>query len=170
MKIKSNNMKIPKTVMIYHLGAWYKASKESAKILSFITGYKLFENPLNGLPTVGFPESSINKVTRLLKANKINYILPHDENKLIDFGEKNNFDRFLFNDLPYSYVRNDEIITNKISGSFIVCYENETPIKLTIDKDIDVNAELVKQVVNNDVGQTIKINEYNIKIIEKNIN
>lgn len=48
-------------------------------------------------------------------------------------------------------------------------YEGEDELEFTIGSNIDKNSELVLKVVNAKVGDIIKINDYNIKVIDKNI-
>ena len=62
--------------------------------------YKLFEDSRYGTPTVGFPDSSIGRVVDLLRKNKINYMLKYDDDKLVDFGSDNNFDKLKIH-LPF---------------------------------------------------------------------
>ena len=167
---QNSSFKYPeKTVVLSHLGTWYKVSFDGAYIVSFLTDYKLFEDPIYGSPKVGFPESSIDKVVNLLKKNKINYMLRYDDNKLVDFGEENNFDRFLHHDLPFSYVTSRGEIKKPVKGRFIVQYEGEAPEEYIIDENINSETELVKSVINSNVGEVININGFNIKIIEKDI-
>lgn len=158
-----------KYVRLIHLGTWYKCYGDDAKIISFITNYKLFEDLKTATPTVGFPEISIVKVTNNLRANKINYILVNDDDKIVDFGKENNYDNFLFNDLPFSYVVNGQIMQKKLKGYFIVQYENNEPEKFIINQNIKEDAELTKKVYKANINDTIVINEYKIKIIDKNI-
>ena len=101
--------------------------------------------------------------------NKINYILRYDDDKIIDFGEENNFDRFLHNDLPFSYVVSNGIIEKKAEGSFKVQYEGEDVEEYRIGIDINPDAELVKKVIKANIGDIIKINEFNILVVYKNI-
>ena len=158
-----------KTVVLNHLGTWYKAYGDSAKIISFLMDYKLFEDNRSLAPTVGFPETSIIQVTNLLHKNKINYILRYDDDKVVDFGEENNFDKFLHDDLPFSYVVASGPKNKKVEGSFKVQYEGEDVEEYIIGTDINQETELVKKVLDANVGETIKINEFNILVIEKNI-
>ena len=158
-----------KTVILLHLGGWYKVYSDGAKIISFLMDYKLFEDSRTAMPSIGFPESSIEKVINVLKSNKINYILKYDDNKLIDFGEENNFDKFLHHDLPYSYVVHNRTITKKPFGTFKVQYEGEEEEEYIIGENISVDAELTKSVTASNVGDTIKINDFYIKIIDKEI-
>jgi len=80
-----------KTIRLIHLGSWYKCYGDDALIISFVTDYKLFEDSRTLQPTVGFPETSIDKVVDNLKANKINYILVNDSDRIYDFGDENNY-------------------------------------------------------------------------------
>ena len=52
-----------KTVKLYHVGYWYYIYGNDAKIVAFLTGYKLYDNKC-GIPSVGFPEYSLDKVLR----------------------------------------------------------------------------------------------------------
>lgn len=158
-----------KAVILYHLGNWYKAYNDSAKVISFIMDYKLYEDSNTKTPTVGFPESSIDKVVDILRRNRINYILKNDDNKLVDFKKFNNFDSFLHNDLPFSYVVPQGEITKQIKGSFVVKYEGEGPEEYIIGEDINQDTELVKKVVTTEEGKTFTINDYNVLLIRKNI-
>lgn len=158
-----------KCVKLYHKGNWYKAYNDDAKIVAFIMDYKLFEDIKSTVPSVGFPESSLEKVIDALCRNKINYILPYDENKLRDFGKENNYDKFLFHDLPFSYVVDGFQAKKKPKGSFIVKYDNEPEEEFVIGENINEDAELVKCVEKGNVGDILSINDYKIEIISKNI-
>ena len=155
-------------VRLIHLGTWYKCYGNDAKVISFITNYKLFEDIRTGIPSVGFPESSLTKVTNYLRLNKINYILVNDD-KEIDFGIENNYNRFLFNDLPFSYVIEGQTIQKKPKGSFVVQYEEEEPEEFIINENIRDDAELTNKVATAKINDIIVINEYKIKIIDKKI-
>ena len=164
------NFKYPeKTVVLKHLGSWYKVNFDGAYIVSFLMDYKLFEDPRYGAPTVGFPDSSIDRVVDLLRRNKINYMLKYDDDKLVDYGIDNNFDKFLHNDLPFSYVTSQGEIKKQPKGSFKVQYEGDEPEKYIIGENINPEAELVKKVENGNVGEIIKVNDFNVLIIEKSI-
>lgn len=166
----SDKMKYNKNmVSLIHLGSWYHCYDDDAKIISFIMDYKLFENDYNKKVTVGFPETSISKVVDCLEKNKIDYILINDNNKLKTFNNDNNYLRFLFNDLPVSYVINGRLFVKKPKGNFTVKYDNEEPKNFIIDKNISFDAELTKKVCENKVNDIIFINNYKIKILEKNI-
>lgn len=58
---------------------------------------------------------------------------------------------------------------SNIRDTFKVNYEGEDVLEFTIGSNIDKNSELVLKVVNAKVGDIIKINDYNIKVIDKNI-
>lgn len=158
-----------KCVRLIHLGTWYKCHGNDAKVISFITNYKLFEDIITRIPSVGFPESSINKVISDLKANKINYILINDDDKLVDFGMKNNYERFLFNDLPFSYVVDGKKVQKRFKGRFTVKYDGEEPEEFIINENINEDAELAIKVATAEINDFIKINEHNIKVIDKKI-
>ena len=160
-----------KTVRLIHLGSWYKCFGDDAKIISFITDYKLFEDIRTLQPTVGFPESSIDKVVTYLKQNKINYTLVNDSDRIYDFGNENNYDRFLHDDLPFSYVVNGRQVNKKITGRFIVKYESEEESEEFIINDtISQEAELTKKVLSANIGDIVNINGERVLIIEKEIN
>lgn len=142
---------------------------DGAYIVSFLMNYKLFEDSRYGTPTVGFPDSSIGRVVDLLRKNKINYMLKYDDDKLVDFGSDNNFDKFLHNDLPFSYVTSRGEVKKQPKGSFKVQYEGDEPEDYIIGENINSEAELVKKVENGNVGEIIKFNDFNVTIIEKNI-
>ena len=55
-------MNYNKTVVLYHIGKWYKVYGDGAYVLSYLTNYKLFEDPKNEIPTVGFPDYLIDKI------------------------------------------------------------------------------------------------------------
>lgn len=158
-----------KCVRLIHLGTWYKCYGDDAKVISFITNYKLFEDLRTGVPSVGFPEVSIDRVVRDLKANKINYMLVHDNDKINDYGLENNYDKFLFNDLPFSYVIDGQTFQKKPKGSFIVQYEGEEPEEFIINDNIKDDAELTKKIAEAEINDVIVINDYKIKVIAKNI-
>ena len=165
------NLKYPKkTVILKHLGSWYKVNFDGAYIVSFLMSYKLFEDSKYGTPTVGFPESSIDNVVDMLRKNKINYMLKHDDDKIVDFGKDNNYDRFLHKDLPFSYVTSREIIKKQPKGKFKVQYDGEESEEYIIGENINSEAELVKKVENGNVGDIVKVNDFNVLILEKNIN
>lgn len=166
---KNKNINSTKNaVVLTHGEYWYRAYNDSAYVLSFLTDYKLYEDTQTKQPTVGFPIVSISNVLNLLQKNKINYFLKY-ENIYKDFGDENNFQRFLHKDLPFSYVKSNQTISKLPKGKFIVQYEGEKEEEFIIGNNITENAELTKQVINSNVGEIIKINNYNIKIIEKNI-
>ena len=156
------------TVILTHGDYWYRAYNDSAYVLSFITDYKLFEESRTKRPSVGFPIDSIDNVIALLCKNKINYYLKN-EDEFKDYGEENNFQKFLHRDLPFSYVSASREIVRKPVGKFVVQYENEEPVEYIIGENISDEAELTKKVINNNIGDTIIINDYIIKIIDKSI-
>ena len=96
---------------------------------------------------------------------KINNLQKYKENT----SRVYNYDNFLFNDLPFSYVVNGQIMQKKLKGYFIVQYENDEPEKFIINQNIKEDAELTKKVYKANINDTIVINEYKIKIIDKNI-
>lgn len=163
-------MKYPKTIKLYHFGTWYKAYNDDAKIISFLMDYKLFEDESSGTPTVGFPEISIDKVEINLRNNKVNYILINDGEVLKDFGSENNYEKFLHNDLPLSYLKGSHIVTASPKGSFIVKYNNDPEEEFVIGENgINENAELVKKVVLHDVGENFDINGNMVTLLKKDI-
>lgn len=163
-------MKYPKTIKLYHFGTWYKAYNDDAKIISFLMDYKLFEDESSGTPTVGFPEISIDKVEINLRNNKVNYILINDGEVLKDFGSKNNYERFLYNDLPLSYLKGTHRVTSSPKGSFVVKYNNDPEEEFVISENgINENAELVKKVISHDLGENFDINGNTVTLLKKDI-
>jgi hypothetical protein len=157
-----------KTVKFIQVGYWFKCYGDDAKVVSFLTNFKLFEDNKTMKPTVGFPIESIDKVIAKLKTYKVNYMI--DNSEIHDFGKENNYDRFLYNNLPFSYVVRENTVNKKISGCFKVKYESEPDCEEFIINDtISQDAELTKKVLSSVVGETIIINDEKIKIIEKNI-
>ncbi len=156
-------------VILTHGDYWYRAYGDSAYVLSFITDYKLFEDSNTKRPAVSFPIDSIDKVISLLNKNKINYYLKY-EDIYKDFGEENNFKNFIHKDLPFSYIKENEVIKKIPKGSFKVQYEGENPEEYVIGEDISEDAELTKKVEESNIGDVIEINQYKIRVIEKNIN
>ena len=59
-----------KEIVIVKIGKFYSVYGKDAYILSYIFKYKLRSLEKN-IQTVGFPESSINKVISILEQNKI---------------------------------------------------------------------------------------------------
>lgn len=163
-------MNYNKTVVLYHIGKWYKVYGDGAYVLSYLTNYKLFEDPKNEIPTVGFPDYLIDKIIEVLRENKINYVLKLDDDVIIDYKEENNFEKFLFHSLPFSFIKRKNNIKSNPKGYFKVQFENEKPETFIIGKNINKDAELVNTVINSKEGDVIKINEINVKIISKNIN
>ena len=157
------------TVILKHLGTWYKVNNNDAIIISFLMDYEIVKEIRYGNPKVGFPESSIDKVVYLLEKNKINYMLKYDDDKFVDFKEENNYQRFLNGNYPDYYVTVRGEYRKPKSGSFIVQYEGEEPQKYVIGEDINEDAELTKKVIDSNIGEIISINGYNVKIIEKDI-
>lgn len=156
-------------VILNHLGYWYRVYGDGAKVLSFLTNYKLFEDIRSGLPSCAFREEYIDKVISILSDYQVNHMIKYDgDDKLVNYGTLNNFKRFLHEDLPYSYVVSNKKASN-IRGTFKVMYEGEDVLEFTIGSNIDKNSELVLKVVNAKVGDIIKINDYSIKIVDKNI-
>ena len=163
-------MKYPKTVKLYHMGTWYHAFDDDAKIVSFLLDFKLYEGRINNTLEIGFPESSIDKVETNLRKNKVNYILVNDDRKQIDFRDENNYDKFLYNDLPISYVRGSKNINIPPNGTFVVKYNDEPDEEFIIGQDgINENTELVKSVLNHNVGETFDINGNSVILIKKDI-
>ena len=85
-------MQYPKTVKLYLSGNWFHAYDDDAKVVSFITNFKLYEDYQRLCPTVGFPYDSLTKVEGLLRENKINYVLLNHTNKFIDYKEENAYE------------------------------------------------------------------------------
>lgn len=163
-------MKYLKTIKLYHFGTWYKAYNDDAKIISFLMDYKLFEDESSGTPTVGFPEISIDKVEINLRNNKVNYILINDSEVLKDFGSENNYERFLYNDLPLSYLKGTHTVTSSPKGSFVVKYNNDPEEEFVISENgINENAELVKKVISHDLGENFDINGNTVTLLKKDI-
>lgn len=158
-----------KILKLIHLGSWYKCYGDDAKVISFITDYKLFEDNRTLQPTIGFPESSIDKVVNYLNTNKISYTLVNDSDRIYDFGEENNYERFLHNDLPFSYVVNGKTITKKVEGSFTIKFENEDPENYVIGENISSEAELTKKIIPANEGDFIVINNEKVELIKKDI-
>ena len=157
----------PNTVILTHGDYWYRAYGDSAYILSYITNYKLYEDTQTKRPAVGFPTDSIDKVIALLRKFKINYYLKY-EKEYKDYGEDNNFQKFLHHDLPFSYVK-DNVVPKKAKGKFTVQYEGEEEKEYVIGKDISPDAVLTKKIVTTNIGDTFEINQYKIKLIKKDI-
>lgn len=158
-----------KYVKLKHLGSWYKAYDDDAKIISFITDYKLFEDNFTLKPSIGFPERLIDKVIEILIKNKINYQIVGDKEESHDFGVYNNYDRFLYQNLPFSYVAGNKI-EKKPYGKFKVKYDGEPEEEYVIGENINEGTELVKKVIENNIGDIICINNFKIEIISKEIN
>ena len=166
----SNNLKTnkyEKTIVLTHGDYWYSTYNDSAYVLSYITNYKLFIETQSKRPAVMFPVESIDKVIDSLQEYKINYYLKY-EDKYVDFGEENNFDSCLHHDLPISY-QNELVHPKKPKGRFKVQYEGEEIEEFIIGENISEDTELTKKVADGNIGDIIKINDYNIKIIEKEI-
>lgn len=161
-------MQYPKTVKLYLSGNWFHAYDDDAKVVSFITNFKLYEDYQKLCPTVGFPYDSLTKVEGLLRENKINYVLLNHTNKFIDYKEENNYDKFLFNDLPYSYVVAGTKVKRKLYGDFTVQFDEE-PEKFVIGKNINQNAEIIEFVLNHQVNDKFIINDHECTLLEKNL-
>ena len=164
------NIDLKKTVKIYLYGTWYRVYDNDAKIVSFITNYHLFEDPRNRRLSVGFPEESINYVSKLLKKNQINFLIKNDSTKIINFKDENKYDLFLHDDIFVSSVKKSRNFPSKFKGEIIVRYvDDNEDLLLTIGENIDQEAELVKEVLKHNEKDLIQINGEKIYIIKKNI-
>ncbi len=155
-----------KVVKLYHIGSWYYVYQDDAYVVANVTGYKLYENPRSGIPTVSFPEYVIANVIDELASRKINYILPNDENKLKDFKEINQYNHYLKKDSFVSYQKPQR---KKITGSFTVQYNQEPYEEFIINQNINAQAKLVQKVIQYNIGDIFTIGDSQVKIIAKNI-
>lgn len=160
-----------KSVKLYLKGSWYKVYNDDAKIVSYLTGYELFELE-KGKPLVGYPYKCKEKVESYLIEHKINYTFPRKDSRNVDFGDQNQYETFLDiakNGLPTSHVRNKETSRLEPKGSFEVKYHGEEPMQFTIDETISADAELVKLVLKHDENEQFYVNEYLVTLIRKDI-
>ena len=156
-------------VKLYKSGNWYNVYDDDAKVLAYVTDYKLFQDSYTLKSKVGFPIYLADKTIACLENNYINYCFVDDQ-IIKDYGEKNNYIRFLKNDLPFSYVVNGEKRVKEIKGTFKVKFEDEQIEEFEVGENINQEAELVQLILKHDVGETIILNDEKIEIIEKNIN
>ncbi|MDD3453537.1 MAG: hypothetical protein PHN42_04650 [Bacilli bacterium] len=168
--MEKNNIDFNKTVKLFLYGTWYRAYDNDAKIVSFITDYKLFEDPRTERLSIGFPENSIYNVTYLLKKNKINFLIKGESSKFFDFKLENNYDMFLHNDIPISYVKESIDSSKKPKGEIVVKYlDDKDELLLIIGDNIDSDAKLIREVLEHNENDLININGEEVIIIKKNI-
>ncbi len=79
-------------VIIIKSGVFYISFSNDAKILSYLLGYKIKESSDNFM--VGFPTSSINKVTNKLEELKLAYVIVKDNETYVSKHNSVTFDKY----------------------------------------------------------------------------
>ena len=148
---------------------FYNAYNDDAYVIAKLMNYKLVQIKNDSI-TVGFPTHLLKDVLKKLEKYKVSYYVYGNKNLFKDFKQNNNYIKYLDKSLP---VESTTLAKKqpKYSGTFTVMFANENELEeYIIDKTIDSNAEIVKLVYQNNVGDILTL-QSGIKfiIIAKNI-
>ena len=85
-------------VLIKLRGMFYNAFSDSARVLSYVTGFKVKQTSETAQPKCGFPSGSLDKVAAILKDNDISFEIYNKDERVAfnDAGENNRYDEILF--------------------------------------------------------------------------
>lgn len=119
---------------VYKNGAFFSSYNDDSKILNYLFGYKI-----SFTGTVGFPETSLNKVVNALEKHKINYsILYRDHEPVtVNFKNLNNYNKVLKKALIQ--MENKERVDNIVNKIYNI--ESEETLKkiLTVIEDVIIH-------------------------------
>ena len=147
---------------------WYHAYNNDAVVVSHVMGYQLFKRNGNEY-AIGFPEEYLKKVTKNLSFYNIGFNI---NGEIIKYANSR-YDECLKKDFSQMFtdckLPCNSIVKEVIRGKFIIQYNDEEPIEKEIGINVNEDADIVKFVANNDVGNCYKYGDDIVKIISKSI-
>lgn len=162
-------MKKEETVCFIREGYFYSVYNDDAYIISYIMNYKLVKINENEVKT-GFPIDLLEHVINYLKRNHISYYTSDRPEKYFDFGKENRYHRMIKRDLPIVFSMEYKN-KKKYVGNFSIVFDDELDEEdYTIGDNINNDAEIVKLVYENNIGQTVRLKSgEKFQIVSKNI-
>ena len=159
-------------VTIYNdVEEWFHAYGNDAVVLHNILDYKIF-HPYANVKAVGFPTRLLTKVKRQL----IKYSVGLKINNEIIYNPVNSqYEKYLEQSVHQKetlcglFPKKSGVI-RIIAGTFEIKYSDDNVSqKFEIGKNINPKADLIKFVYKNNVGESHKYNDYELKIINKDL-
>lgn len=158
------------TVKIMKKGYWSVVYGEDAKVISYLTGYKLYKKRYRSSYICKFPTSSVERISNILQKCQVDHMFIHSNKKPFTY-ENNKYQQIAKGDISIAnFILKDDIdLTNIVSGTFSVQFKGEPIEQYVIGESISSEASIVREVLICEPGNCFTINGEEVLLVSKEI-